>query len=143
MNVMFKTGAMLTLVATMLIPLGFYDNISQANAKSDVRLSDNLVEMVTASELAIKRNVKKLTTLSSGLTLYSFQYRNDPTTYVGLMADDLVKNSLYKPYVISMGEGHYVIHYEKLGLHIVTLETWKQEGLNGLMNARVAAKKSN
>jgi len=141
MNVIFKTGAMLSLIATMLVPLGFYDSISQANAKSDVRLSDDLVEMVTASERAIKRNIEKLTTLSSGLTLYRFQYKNDPTTYVGLMADDLVKNSLYKPYVISMGEGHYVIHYEKLGLHIVTLDTWEKEGLNGLMNTRIAAQK--
>ncbi len=144
MKAMLKIVTMLMLVAAMLIPLGFYDSISQAKSKTQQRLNSLLAENVARSEQRIKHSVTKLITLSSGLTLYQFQYRNDPTVYVGLMAHELAKSKVFKAYVIHMGQGSYAIDYEKLGLHPVTLQTWEKEGLSALQTTKnVAAKKNN
>ena len=143
MNALLKTATMLILVAVMLMPLGFYDSVSQAKSKMQQRLDSSLVENVARSEQRIKRNVEKLIALSSGLTLYRFQYKNDPTVYVGLMADELAKSKVFKAYVVHMGQGSYAIDYEKLGLHPVTLQTWEKEGLSAVQTTRnVAAKKA-
>lgn len=141
MNFIFKIGLQLVLVALILAPLGFYDSASRAESKSEERLDANYVEMVARSEEKIKRNVSKLATLKTGISIYSYQYQNDETTYVGLMANDLAKNKLFKPYVIHMGEGHYAINYEKLGLYPITFDTWEKEGLVAMQSATNIAKK--
>lgn len=135
MNVNMKISLQLILIALMLVPLGFYNNIGQAKDKSEIRLDANFIEMVTRSEKEIKRNVTKLATLESGISIFRYQYQNDKTVYVGLMADDLAKNKLFKPYVVHMGEGHYAINYERLGLYPITLETWEKEGLAAMQSA--------
>lgn len=133
---------MIALIAIFLLPMGFYDSVSQANDKSDARLDATLVEMIALSERKTKHNINKIGTLSSGLTLYSFQYHNDKTTYIGLMADELAKHQAFKSYVVHMGEGSYMINYEKLGLQQITLETWEKEGLTALQTStEMAAKK--
>ncbi len=144
MNVRLKVGSLLILIAFMLIPLGFYDSVSQAKSKSEQRLDENYIEMVISSEKQIKQNVTKLATLKSGISIFSFQYKTGPTTYVGLMADDLARIQGFAPFVVHMGEGHYAIDYENLGLSPITLETWETEGL-AAMQARtnIAAKKQN
>ena len=137
---------MFVLVAIILLPLGLYDSLIKAQpqskngAKNGARLDVELVEMVARSERRIKRNIEKLLTLSNGLGLYSFQYKNDPNTYVGLMADELAKSKTFKPFVIHMGEGSYAINYEKLGIHPITYETFEKEGLAALQNAHRAQK---
>ena len=50
MNVKMKISLQLILIALMLVPLGFYNNIGQAKDKSEIRLDANFIEMVTRSE---------------------------------------------------------------------------------------------
>ena len=142
MNFKAKIGLQLILIAFMLIPLGFYESVSQAKDKSETRLDENFIEMVKQSEEQIKRNVTKLATLKSGISIYSYQFFNDQTVYVGLMADDLAKIATFKPYVVHMGEGHYAINYEKLGLSPITIKTWELEGLSAMQaRTNIASKK--
>ncbi len=104
--------------------------------KSAERLDVNFVEMVKKSEQQIKQNVTKIFTLKNGLSIFSYQYKRTPqNTYIGLMADDVARHNVFKAYVIHMGEGRYVINYDKLGLHPVSLETFEKEGLAALTSA--------
>ncbi len=119
-----KTGAMIALVAMFLGVLGFFDNASIAKS-GDLNISE-----IAQSEVRIKTNIKKLHKLDNGIQLYSFQYRSDPIQYVGVMADEIAANEKYRGAVVAMGEGHYTVNYEKLGLQLITLETWQKEGQN-------------
>ena len=153
MNALFKSGAMLVLVALILGMLGFYDNISKAVAQPQpVVEADNqplvettgsieredeeqslvdrveMVDKVAISENRIKTNITKLAQLSDGLNLYSFQYRTDPTVYVGLLATELAAKETYKRFVVHMGDGHYTINYGAMNLHQITMDDYKRNG---------------
>ncbi len=135
-----KSVTMAALVATFLGALGFYDGIHQA--KSQNRLETSLVKLTELSERRIKRNIEKLTTLENGLNLYKYQYKSEPTIYVGLLADDLVKNKTHQHAVVHMWDGYYAINYEKLGIQQVTYETYQKEGLNAVRTDTIIAGKN-
>lgn len=141
MKLLLKSAAMLLLIAGILFPLGFYDGVSQAKDKSEARLEEYLPFMVAFDEGRTRRNIKKLETLGSGITIYSYQFINDNTTYVGLLASDLVKHKLFKAYVVYMGEGSYMINYEKLGFQMVTMETFEKHGIKALKTSTEMASK--
>ena len=66
--------------------------------------------------------------LPNGLRLYSFQYRRDPTTtYVGVLAQDLLKseNSKFRNAVVVGSNGYYAVKYDELGLKMLTLDEWR------------------
>lgn len=95
---------------------------------SEAKTEQLNIKEISEYESLIKTKVKKLHKLENGLQLYSFQYISDTTRYVGLMADDLAGNEKYKWAVVNMGEGHYMINYEKLGLKLVTYKMWLKKG---------------
>lgn len=159
MNALFKSGAMLALVALILGMLGFYDNISQAVAQpqpvaeADKPVADTtgslkadnqpqeqtlvdrvaMVDKVALSEKRIKTNITKLEPLTSGLNLYSYQYRTDPTVYVGLLATELAANERFSQFVVHMGEGHYTINYGAMKLHQITMDDYKRDGAKAVI----------
>jgi hypothetical protein len=72
-------------------------------------------------------NITPVAALPNGLTLYSFQYRRDPTTtYVGVLAQDLLnsENSRFRNAVIVGTNGCYAVKYDALGLKMLTLDEW-------------------
>jgi hypothetical protein len=91
-----------------------------------------LVDKVAKAEQRIKSDIKELETLPNGLKLYSYKYRKDPNTYVGLLATDLAANEAFRHYVVDMGDGFYTINYPALKLHQATLEEYKRLGLAAL-----------
>ena len=113
---------MAVLVTMTLGMLGFFNHPS--SAKSD----DLVISEIAQSEVRIKTSIKKLHKLENGIQLYSFRYRSDPVQYVGVMADEIAANKATRNAVVSMGKGHYTVNYEKLGLQLITLETWQKEG---------------
>jgi hypothetical protein len=80
------------------------------------------------SDARLKMNITAVAALPNGLTLYSFQYRRDPTTtYVGVLAQDLLnsENSRFRNAVIFGADGYYAVKYDELGLKMLTLDEWR------------------
>jgi hypothetical protein len=82
-----------------------------------------------ASDIRLKRDIHLLATLDSGLKIYSFKYLWSDTAYVGVMAQDLLANSAWRDAVVTMPNGFYAVNYEELGLRMVTLDEWREQGL--------------
>jgi hypothetical protein len=79
-----------------------------------------------SSDARLKMNVKTVAVLANGLTLYSFQYRRDPvTTYVGVLAQDLLKSVKFRHAVVVGADGYYAVKYHELGLRMFTLDEWR------------------
>jgi hypothetical protein len=79
------------------------------------------------SDARLKMNITPVAALPNGLTLYSFQYRRDPTTtYVGVLAQDLLnsENSRFRHAVVVRPDGYYAVKYDELGLKMLTLDEW-------------------
>ena len=150
MNAMVITGQILKsifiiiMIALALSLFGFFETNSQAkndntqlkNSVENINVQNEIIKWIKKSEESIKRNIKKIAKLENGLNLYSFQYKSEPTIYVGFLAHELAQNSKFKQHVIHMGEGHYAIHYEKLGYQTITLKTWQQSGINALKKSK-------
>jgi hypothetical protein len=80
------------------------------------------------SDARLKMHIAPVAVLPNGLTLYSFQYRRDPTTtYVGVLAQDLLKseNSKFRNAVVVGSNGYYAVKYDELGLKMLTLDEWR------------------
>lgn len=123
----FKSFFILILIALSLSVFGVFDINSKA--KDEIRLRDPRVIAIKAAEEKIKRNIKKIDTLENGLNIYRFQYKSEPTTYVGFLAHDIAEHQKYKHLVIKMSKETYTIHYEKLGFQLITWQTWQQAGI--------------
>ena len=86
------------------------------------------------SDIRLKQDVKYLTKLQNGLKLYSFRYipayTSNATNYVGVMAQDLLKDSRYKDAVLLMDNDFYAVDYNVLGLKMVTLDQWQESPAN-------------
>jgi hypothetical protein len=79
------------------------------------------------SDARLKMNITPVAALPSGLTLYSFQYRRDPTTtYVGVLAQELLnsENSEFRHAVVVGADGYYAVNYDALRLKMLTLDEW-------------------
>jgi hypothetical protein len=77
------------------------------------------------SDIRLKRDIESLVALENGIKLYSFKYLWDDTVYVGVMAQDLLEHGIYQDAVVKKQSGFYAVHYEMLGLKMVTLDEWK------------------
>ena len=80
------------------------------------------------SDARLKMNITPLAVLPSGIALYSFQYRRGAsTTYVGVMAQDLLKsgNLEFRDAVVVGADGYYAVNYDALGLRMLTLGEWQ------------------
>jgi hypothetical protein len=79
------------------------------------------------SDARLKMNITPVAVLPNGLTLYSYQFRRDPTmTYVGVLAQDLLnsKKCEFRDAVIVGTDGYYAVNYDALGLNMLTLDEW-------------------
>lgn len=129
-----KSIFIIIMIALALSLFGFFETNSQA--KNDtLRISETIelndkISKIQASEERIKHNINKLKTLENGLNVYSFQYKSEPTIYVGFLAHEVAQNNKFKEFVIHMGDGYYTIHYEKLGFQPITLKSWQQAGMS-------------
>jgi len=59
----------------------------------DPRIGAKIGKPLPPSDARLKVNIRPVAMLPNGLRLYSFQYRRNPTTtYVGVMAQDLLQS---------------------------------------------------
>lgn len=91
------------------------------------------------SDMRLKRDIVELVTLGNGIKLYSFRYLWEDTVYVGVMAQDLLEHESYKDAIVIQQSGFYAVHYERLGLQMITLEEWHLSQGNIYANYELAA----
>jgi len=87
---------------------------------------DEAPPLVEVSDIRLKRDITHITTLDNGLKLYSFKYLWEDTTYVGVMAQDLLEDESYRDAVVTKKSGFYAVKYNLLGLRMTTLEEWNR-----------------
>ncbi|HEY4403902.1 MAG TPA: tail fiber domain-containing protein, partial [Xanthobacteraceae bacterium] len=77
------------------------------------------------SDIRLKQDIVPLARLDSGIELYRFRYKgSDPTTYVGVMAQEV---QTITPSAVSLGRNGYLqVDYDRLGLKFMTWDTWLQ-----------------
>lgn len=81
------------------------------------------------SDSRLKRQIHRLAILANGLQIYSFKYLWSDKTYVGVMAQDLLKNPLWRGAVVKGSDGYYAVDYARLGLKMTSLDEWQSRGV--------------
>ncbi|MGO9446674.1 MAG: tail fiber domain-containing protein [Thiobacillaceae bacterium] len=82
------------------------------------------------SDRRLKKDVVYLTTLATGIKLYSFRYVWSDAIYVGVMAQDLLSTATHGNAVTLTKHNYYVVDYKALGLRMITLREWLQSPEN-------------
>ncbi|HEX2449400.1 MAG TPA: hypothetical protein VHK26_14680 [Methyloceanibacter sp.] len=80
----------------------------------------------------MKRDIDHVATRADGLAIYSFRYLWDEEVYVGVMAQDLLRNEAWAPAVVTRESGTLAVDYAKIGLRMATLEEWQANGMRAL-----------
>jgi hypothetical protein len=72
------------------------------------------------SDIRLKTNINRVGTTVMNLPLYSFAYRDKLGTYIGVMAQDVLK---VVPSAVSVGsDGFYRVDYQKLGIEMLQVQ---------------------
>jgi hypothetical protein len=111
--------------------LGFETINEQISGSVDFRdetLGDKLgakvgVEAVE-SDARLKRDIDRIATRSDGLLIYSFRYLWDDEVYVGVIAQDLLRNELWRSAVSTKANGYFAVDYGMIDLRMTTLDEW-------------------
>jgi hypothetical protein len=90
---------------------------------------DASCSLIAPSDRRLKHDIRLLTQLASGVKVYSFKYNWSNKTYVGVMAQDLLKRVSTKGAVYIASNGFYVVDYAKLGLKMTTLDELNARGI--------------
>ena len=81
------------------------------------------------SDVRLKRDIDHLATRCDGLPIYAFKYLWDDEVHVGVMAQDLLRNELWRPAVLTKGSCYFAVDYRRLGLRMTTLDEWLAKGM--------------
>jgi len=84
------------------------------------------------SDVRLKRDIEQLANRCDGLPIYAFKYLWDDKVHVGVMAQDLLGNELWRPAVLTGTNGYLVVDYGSLGLRMTTLDDWRAKGMAAL-----------
>ena len=76
------------------------------------------------SDRRLKQHVKRAGALPNGLPLYSFQYIWGGPTFVGVMAQDVLR--VRPDAVVTDADGFYRVDYEMLSTRMMTLPQWHE-----------------
>ena len=90
---------------------------------------DNCTSYDRPSDKRLKHSIHLLARLHSGMKIYAFKYLWSDVVYVGVMAQDLLKNPTWKDAVVTKANGFYAVNYRMLGLKMTTLAQWKKDGI--------------
>ncbi len=78
------------------------------------------------SDVALKHDIALLGRLANGLGYYRFSYLGSSKAYVGVMAQEV--QAVMPEAVTRGGDGYLSVHYEKLGLKLLTYGEWLAAG---------------
>ena len=111
------------------------DHLSGIIDFQDEALGDKLGAKVgteTQSDIRLKRDIEHIATRYDGLPIYAFKYLWDDQVHVGVMAQDLLRNELWRPAVLTKKTGYFSVNYRRLGLRMTTLDAWQAKGMVAL-----------
>ncbi|MHB1865223.1 MAG: tail fiber domain-containing protein [Candidatus Saccharimonadales bacterium] len=77
------------------------------------------------SDIRLKTHIKYLKTLDNGINIYEFQYIWGGPSYIGVMAQEIIKT--HPNAVIIGSDGYYRVNYESLGLKFLSTEDAENE----------------
>jgi hypothetical protein len=78
------------------------------------------------SDKRLKTDIVYLATLDNGLRLYAFKYLWSNQVYVGVMAQDLLRDPAHSDKVVLIPGNYYAVDYDALGLKMITLDEWRR-----------------
>ncbi len=74
----------------------------------------------SSSDIRLKTNIHRVGTTVFNLPLYSFEYKAKHGTYIGVMAQDVLK---VEPAAVSVGsDGFYQVDYQMLGIEMLQVQ---------------------
>jgi hypothetical protein len=88
--------------------------------------------IIVISDRRLKRDVRFLLALPNGMKLYAFRYLWSETVYVGVMAQDLLRDANWRTAVIRRADG-YAVDYGVLGLRMVTFAEFRRRGIESVV----------
>jgi hypothetical protein len=91
------------------------------------------------SDARLKRDVKHIHTLENGIKLYAFRYFGDERGFVGVLAQDLLKDNRFAHAVATSSDGYYSVNYAALRLPLHNGHVMATSGSNALKAARGAS----
>jgi hypothetical protein len=103
-----------------------------ATPKELGRLLSKIGEVPDISDVCLKRDIEHLATRPDGLPIYAFKYVWDEEVHVGVMAQDLLRNDLWRPAVLTKANGYFAVDYGRLGLRMTTLDEWRAKSMAAL-----------
>lgn len=71
------------------------------------------VKAYAASDIRLKRDVKRIGALPSGLPVYFFRYRNSDTPHIGVMAHEAAE--IFPDAVATSADGYGMVDYSRIG----------------------------
>ncbi|HLH50883.1 MAG TPA: tail fiber domain-containing protein [Roseiarcus sp.] len=75
------------------------------------------------SDRRLKTNIKRIATSPSGLPIYSFRYVSGGPTYVGVLAQDVLK---VRPEAVRTdASGYMTVDYDMIDVKMMTLDAYK------------------
>lgn len=88
------------------------------------------------SDARLKRGVQPVGTLPNGVHLFSFRYLNDERTFVGVVAQELLRDERFR-HAVSIGpHGYYQVNLAVLGLDVSgSREQFLEAGLKAAAEA--------
>ena len=105
----------------------------QRNASLFARLLSKIgEESEIISDARLKRDIEQLATRPDGLPIYAFKYLWDDQVHVGVMAQDLLQNEVWRPAVLTKPHGYFAVDYGRLGLRMTTLDEWQARNMAAL-----------
>jgi hypothetical protein len=91
------------------------------------------------SDMRLKRDVREAGVLQNGVKLYAFRYWNDDRTFVGVSAQDLLKDERFRDAVTMSERGYYMVNFAALGVRIVGDSAQYQEASRKALEAAAPA----
>jgi len=71
------------------------------------------------SDARLKRDMREVSVLANGVKLYSFRYWNDDRLFIGVNAQELLKDPRFRDAVTVSENGYYLVNYRALGARVV------------------------
>src|SRR5439155_15263464 len=78
------------------------------------------------SDMTLKHDISLLGHLDNGLGFYRFSYNDSDTTYVGVMAQEVL--TIMPQAVMRGSDGYLQVFYDKLGLKFQSYDQWLASG---------------
>lgn len=81
------------------------------------------------SDERLKEDIVPVTKLENGIQLYTFNYKGDPRRFVGVIAQDLLKDEKFAEAVSEGPDGYYRVDYSRLGMRVTNPAEMLEAGL--------------